>query len=329
MTKILVTGANGFVGRKLCKNLLEGGHDVRATVRRHENRCAENTTTAPLGQIVNVGDIGPDTDWSGALDGVDTVVHLAARVHILQEMSKNPLGSFRSVNVFGAERLAKMAAERGVRRFVYISSISVHGNSTVDRAYVEADEAHPHSPYAVSKWEGEIVLRRVAEESGFELVIVRPPLVYGPGVGGNFLRLMRWVDKGFPFPMGSVRNMRSFIGLENLVSMLVCCVERSNVAGETFLIADGEDLSTPDLIRRVARLLGRPARILPFPISVMRACAGMFGAEDVLDRLCNSLQVNMEKARRVLGWRPIVSLDEGLSRTARWYVDTRGGRIRK
>ncbi|MFH0799360.1 MAG: NAD-dependent epimerase/dehydratase family protein [Pseudomonadota bacterium] len=324
MAKILVTGANGFVGRKLCSVLQMRGCDVRAAIRCHAERneaAVAHHDRLSVSDVVAVGDIGSDTVWSDALKNVEVVVHLAARVHIMQEMSKNPLESFRSVNVLGSKKLAEEAARRGIRRFVYISSISIHGNSTGERAYVEGDEAQPHSPYAVSKWEGELALRNVAEKTGFELVIVRPPLVYGPGVGGNFLRLMKWADKGFPLPLGRVHNLRSFIGIENLVELLVRCVEHPRAAGETFLVADGGDLSTPDLMRRVAKLLGRPARIVPFPVSFLRWGAKVFGQEDVLDRLCNCLQVDAGKAIRLLGWKPLMSLDEGLERTTGWYVE--------
>lgn len=322
MRRILVTGANGFVGRKLCNVLRTQGCPVRSAVRKLDEHCDMMASDAQGSDVVAVGDIGARTDWSQALKDVDTVVHLAARVHILQEMSKNPIESFRSVNVAGSERLANISVALGVKRFIYVSSISIHGNSTGERAYVEEDEAQPHSPYAVSKWEAELALRRVAQESRLELVIVRPPLVYGPGVGGNFLRLMRWADKGWPLPLGSVSNLRSFIGIENLVDLLVKCIEHPNAAGETFLVADGDDLSTPDLIRKVAKLLKRPTRIFPFPVSILRATASMMHMEDVLDRLCNCLQVDAGKAHRMLGWKPSVSLSEGFEQTTRWYVDT-------
>lgn len=321
---ILVTGANGFVGRRLCHVLTERGYGVRAAVRQigaGARDPGKNARDGAVQDVFPIGNIDSGTDWSDALIGVDSIVHLAARVHILQEVSENPLESFRSVNVFGSKHLAEVAVRTGVKRFIYVSSISVHGNSTGERAYVEEDEAYPRSPYAISKWEAELSLKSFAQESGLELVIIRPPLVYGPGVGGNFLRLMRMADRGLPLPLGSVKNLRSFIGIDNLVELLVTCTSHPAAAGETFLVADGEDLSTPDLIRHVARLLGRPARLVPFPVSVLRAVSTVARMDDVVDRLCNCLQVDAGKARRLLGWRPQVSLSEGFERTVRWYLD--------
>jgi len=320
MTRVLVTGANGFVGRTVCPRLIEAGCVVRAAVRDMGEYGVDFIKEA-VGDVVCVGDIDGETQWSDVIRDIDAVIHLAARVHILQEVSKNPLESFRSVNVQGTKRLAEEAVRHGVKRFVYASSISVHGNSTADHPYVEDDEVDPRSHYAISKWEGEIALRELASRSDLELVVVRPPLVYGPGVGGNFLRLMSWSDKGLPMPLGSINNLRSFIGIDNLADLIARCVLHNAAAGQVFLAADGEDLSTPNLIRRIALLLGRPARILPFPVAVLRRSASLFGMNEVMDRLCNSLQVNSDKARRVLGWRPRVSLEEGLSRTAGWYVD--------
>ena len=319
MLRILVTGANGFVGRSLCPALRIAGFKVRGAIRDF-GEYGVDVVKRDLDEIVCVGDIDSSTEWSESLAGIDAVIHLAARVHILQEVSKNPLESFRSVNVKGSERLARAATMAGVRRLIYVSSILIHGNFTEAKPYSEDDAAHPHSPYAVSKWEGELALRSVSKETGLELVTVRPPLVYGPGVGGNFLRLMCWAEKGWPLPLASIHNLRSFIGIDNLVDLLVRCVDHPKAANEVFLAADGEDLSTPDLIRRVAKLLNRPARLLPFPVNILRASASVVGMDDVVDRLCNSLQVDSGKARRVLGWQPGVSLDEGFARTAEWYA---------
>jgi nucleoside-diphosphate-sugar epimerase len=332
MKRVLVTGANGFVGRRVCSLLQKKDYVVRGAIR-HYDRSGDRFLEkgANLGcDIVPIGDINGETDWSKALLDIDIVVHLAARVHVMQEMSKNPLESFRSVNVNGTERLARMAIENRVKRFVYISSISIHGNSTGIRAYVEEDKAQPHSPYAISKWEGELILRKIEEESDLEVVIIRPPLVYGEGVGGNFLRLMRLAHMGFPLPLKSIKNKRSFIGVENLADLIECCVSNPNAAGETFVASDGEDLSTSDLIDRVAKLMGRSARLIPVPVSVLRALGKMAGKEDVLNRLCNSLQVDAAKARNMLNWKPRIPLNIGLAHTVKWYMeqnDNAGNRI--
>lgn len=323
MKTILITGANGFVGRRVCTLLQRQGYAVRGTVRDCGATLVSN--------IISVDNIDGNTDWSKALEGIDIVVHLAARVHVMQETSKTPLESFRSVNVHGTERLARMAIEKGVRRFVYISSISIHGNSTDAHAYIEEDEAQPHSPYAISKWEGELVLRKIEKESDLEIVIVRPPLVYGAGVGGNFLRLMHLAHRGLPLPLKSIQNRRSFIGIENLADLIECCVSNPNAAGETFVASDGEDLSTPDLIDRVARLMGHSARLIPVPVSIIRALGKLAGKEDVIDRLCNSLQVDAKKARNMLNWKPQLSLDVGLDRTVKWFMEQNkngGNRVR-
>jgi len=326
MMKVLITGANGFVGKRVCSRLRKEGCAVRGAVRHYDPYCEDNARWGVTlnGDIVSVGDIDANTDWSRALNGIDVVVHLAARVHVMQEISEDPLESFRSVNVHGTEHLARMAIEKGVKRLVYISSISIHGNSTVDRAYLEEDEAQPNSPYAVSKWEGELLLRKIERESNLEIVIVRPPLVYGEGVGGNFLRMMQWTNKGLPLPLKSIRNKRSFIGIENLADLIACCVSHPEAAGETFLAADGEDLSTPDLIGRVAKLMGRSARLFPLPVDVIRTLGRLAGQRDIVDRLCSSLRVDATKARSVLKWQPQTSFDVGLDRTVRWYMEQQG-----
>jgi nucleoside-diphosphate-sugar epimerase len=328
MKRVLVTGANGFVGGKVCKMLQRYGFPVRGVVRKSASpfKGVGPKEMFPAGDVISVGDIDGSADWSRALQDIDTIIHLAARVHVLQEVSRNPLESFRSVNVHGTERLAHAAIRAGVRRFVYISSISIHGNSTGERAYMEEDQAHPHSPYAVSKWEGEVALRNAVAEQAMELVIVRPPLVYGAGVGGNFLRLMELAYKGLPLPLKSIENRRSFIGIENLAELIVCCVAHPRAARETFVASDGEDLSTPDLISRVARLMGRPVRLFRVPVGILRTCGRLMGKADMIDRLCNSLCVDASKARKLLGWNPRVSLDVGLEHTIRWYMDCyRGG----
>lgn len=303
---VLVTGATGFVGRALVPALAERGHAVRSAVRR--------AGSGLLGEVA-VGEIGPETDWSAALQGVDVVIHLAARVHVMQDTAADPLAAFRRVNTDGTERLARQAAEAGVRRLVLVSSIKVNGERA-ERPFTELDPPRPEDPYGISKAEAEAVLRRVAEEAGLEAVVVRPPLVYGPGVGGNFARLLALVERGLPLPLGAVDNRRSLVGRCNLVDFLVRCAEHPAAAGETFLVSDGEDLSTAELIRRLARALDRPVRLWPVPPALLYAAGRVTGRTAVVERLCGSLQIDSRKGRERLGWAPPATVEEELARTA-------------
>ncbi len=310
--RVLVTGATGFVGRALCSNLVGGGWDVTALDRRESGLpegCASRI----------IADIGPGTDWSGVLDGVDAVVHLAARAHVMKESAADPLAAFRRANVAGTLGLAQAAAQADVRRFVFLSSIKVNGEATTGDPFSESTPAAPANPYGLSKWEAEQGLTQVAAQSDLEVVILRSPLVYGPRVKGNFLRLLAAVDRGLPFPLARVANRRSLLGLSNLVDILVRCVDHPAAAGETFLIADGEDLSTPELIHRLARALGCPARLWPCPVSLMRLAARALGKHGAIERLCGSLTVDSQKARRLLSWSPAVPMNMELARVARWW----------
>jgi nucleoside-diphosphate-sugar epimerase len=311
-----VSGANGFVGLRLCQKLLEEGWYVRGAVR-----SSAAVAKLPKGtEAIQVDAIGPHTDWAGKLDGIDTVIHLAARAHVMKETTDDPLCEFRYVNTAGSENLALAAAEAGVRRFLYASSIKVNGENTVGDPFTEDDEPAPEDLYAVSKWEAEQALQRISSETGLEIVVVRPPLVYGPGVTGNFLRLMQWVDKGIPLPLRMVRNRRSLIGLDNLVDVLVKCIERPEASGQIFLVADGEELSTPELLRHVAKALGRRSRLFSFPPLLLRVGAKLLRMEDVTNRLCGSLVVDSSKVKKLLSWRPPVSVQYGLQQTALWYL---------
>jgi nucleoside-diphosphate-sugar epimerase len=249
------------------------------------------------------------------LAGAHAIVHVAARAHVLYDRAADPLAEFRRVNVAGTLRLAKQAAEMGVRRFVFVSSIGVNGvQSGPDKAFSEADQPEPHNAYALSKWEAEQGLLRIAVETGMEVVIIRSPLVYGFGAPGNFGSLMRAVQQGWPLPLGAVHNQKSFVALDNLVDFIVTCLEHPAAANETFMVSDGEDVSTPDLIRRMARAMNRPARLLPVPVWALKAGASLLGKGDAAQRLCGNLQVDISKSRELLGWSPPVSVDEGLRR---------------
>jgi nucleoside-diphosphate-sugar epimerase len=315
VSRVLVTGANGFVGRAVCAALPEAGFEVRAAVRSPK-RLPEGLDG---GEVVSVGEICARTDWRSALEGVDTVVHLAGRVHVLKERLKDAQPEFRRVNVLGSEKLARAAAEAGVRRLVHVSSIGVNGISTPSRPFTEADEPHPHNHYSISKWEGEKAMRRVAGETGLELVVLRPPLVYGPGVKANFLRLMHLVDRRLPLPLASVNNRRSLIYVGNLADAVVTCVTRPEAAGELFLVSDGEDVSTPGLLRSIAAALRKPALLAPFPPTLLRAGGRVARRPSMVEPLLDSLMVDATRIHRTLGWRPAYTMAQGLKETARWY----------
>lgn len=303
--RVLVTGATGFVGKALVTRLVgDRRMAVRAAVRR-----ASSEVPAAAERMV-AGDLRPDADWFPSLAGVDAVVHLAARVHVMHDEAARPLEAFRYVNVAGTLNLARQAARAGARRFVFLSSVKVHGESGICS---ETATLAPKDPYGLSKYEAEIGLHQIGLETGLQIVIVRPPLVYGPGVKANFHALTRAVARGIPLPFGAVRNQRSLVGLDNLVDFIVACIDNP-AADETFLVSDGEDLSTADLIRRLARAMGRPARLIPVPASLLMFGASLLGQRDVAQRLLGSLQVDISKARRVLGWTPPISVDEGLRR---------------
>jgi len=269
-----------------------------------------------------VGEIDGTTDWREALHGVHAVVHLAARVHVMRDVAADPLAQYRAVNVDGTLNLARQAAAAGVRRFVFISSIKVNGEERA-AAYTEADTPAPEDAYALSKWEAEQGLRQIAAQTGLEVVILRPPLVYGPGVGANFLALMHAVARGIPLPLGAIDNRRSLIFVGNLADAILCCLEHPAAAGKTFLISDGEDVSTPALVRRMAAALGRPARLVALPIPVLRAAAALVGKSALAIRLLDSLTIDGTAIRHTLGWSPPFTLDEGLRETAAWYVMAR------
>lgn len=321
MKRVLVTGANGFIGKSVCVKLAEAGFEVRASVR-HKAAVAE---VPDADDVMLVGDVGGDTCWEQALDGIDVVVHLAGRVHILKERSPDPLADFRRVNVRGSERLARSAAACGVRRLVYLSSIGVNGRSTGKGSFNESGPPAPHNPYARSKWEAEQALTKIAARSSLEVVLVRSPLVYGPHVKANFLRLMKLADTGLPIPLGSIKNRRSLIYVGNLADALSLCLTHPAAAGETFLVNDGEDISTPQLFRRLAHHLGRSARLVPFPAPALAASARLLGKAPLADALLGSLTVDGSKIRRRLQWSAPHALDEGLKESARWYREGYGG----
>lgn len=302
--KILVTGATGMVGLALCKHLLARGYGIVPSVRHSADLQDEFVT----------GDMGPSTDWSGALTACDAVVHLAARVHVMDDTSANPLARYRATNTEATLNLAHQAAHAGVKRFVFVSSVKVNGEGR-DAPYRETDPSAPEDDYAISKWEAEQGLLQIARETGLEVVILRPPLVYGPGVKANFRRLLDTVARGWPLPLGAIRNRRSLLYLGNFVDAIRVCLEHPAAAGQTFLLDDGRPVSTPELVRAIARAMGRPARLLPVPVGVLAFAGALLGKRAAVARLTGSLHVDSSAIRARLGWTPPYTMEAGLAAT--------------
>ena len=310
--RILVTGASGFIGAALCRELLARGHLVRAAVRRPSSPAAR----PPGLEEILIADLAGELDRDALVDGMEVVVPLAAIAHRTAGEAET-----RRVNAAATIRLAASAAGRA-RRFVFVSSVKVHGEDSGDGAYAESDPTRPQDAYGRSKLEAERALAEMAARSGMELVLIRPPLVYGPAVKANFLRLLRWIDAGLPLPLAGVRNRRSLIGLDNLVDAIARCVEHPEARGP-LLVADDENVSTPELLSRTARALERPTRLARAPLWLLRSAAAIAGRSDEIHGLTGSLVVDSSRARRLLGWRPRRTLDEGLVETARWYRGAR------
>jgi nucleoside-diphosphate-sugar epimerase len=320
VTTICVTGASGLVGAALCDGLHARGFVVRGVVR-----LSYSAVSASGIEQTAVGNLDAATDWSSALASVDCVIHCAARAHVMHETEADALAAYRAVNTAGTRRLAEQAAAAGVRRFVFLSSIGVNGVVTQrSHRFARNDEPNPVGDYAISKWEAEQALWQISKQTGPEVVVVRPPLVYGPGVKGNFLRLLHLIDKGLPLPLGAIKNLRSFVGLDNLVDLLIRCVDHPAAAGQTFLVSDGQDISTPDLIRTLARLMNKPARLWPVPVPLLRAAGSLTGKRKEVDRLVGSLRVDSKHTQDILGWSPPVSLEAGLQKMVDWYLAEHG-----
>lgn len=315
--KVLLTGSSGFVGQALLARLAaRPALDLVAVSRRPVIGLPPGVAHA------QVADIAAETAWQPVLQGVQVVIHAAARVHVMNDNVSDPLAEFRKVNVDGTLNLARQAVAAGVKRFIFISSIKVNGESTAPgKPYSAESQPAPVDPYGISKLEAELALRALAAETGLEVVIIRPPLVYGPGVKANFRSMMRWLSKGIPLPLGAIHNRRSLVALDNLVDLITTCVEHPAAANQIFLVSDGEDLSTSQLLRRMGGALGRPVRLLPVPAWLLETGATLLGKRALAQRLCGSLQVDIGKTRELLNWSPPLGVDEGLRRAAESFQE--------
>lgn len=314
----LVTGGSGFLGRALINRLVQmPGCSVMAPLRTPP-------ATLPVGvRSLRLGNLDGTNDWTTALTNVDVVVHAAARVHVMNEVALDPLAAFREVNVEATLNLARQAAACGVKRFIFISSIKVNGEGTQPGAVYRADDVPaPIDPYGISKLEAEKGLMELAATTGMEVVIIRPVLVYGPGVKANFLSMMRWLYRGVPLPFGAVDNRRSLVAVDNLVDLILTCSDHPAAANQVFLVSDGEDVSTTQLLHKLATALGKPARLLPVPERLMSGIATLLGKRALADRVLGSLQVDISKNRQLLGWIPPVTLDQALALTAQHFLDS-------
>ena len=309
---ILITGASGFIGRNLCAFLKEKGYFVRASVQ--DDACG----VSGVDDYIDVGDINELTDWQQALAGVDTVIHLAARVHIMNDPAADPVEAFRKVNVLGTERLARMAARAGIKRFIFISSVKVNGEGA-SRPYTEDDLPAPQDVYGISKREAEDSLACIAAETGIQMVILRLPLVYGPGVKANFKNLIKIAGAGLPLPLKGINNQRSFLYLGNLLDAIITCISHPLAAGETFLVSDGQDVSTPDLIKMIACAMNKRAVLFSLHSGILKALCKIIGRSEELEKLTGTLILDSSKIRSLVGWKPPFTLEEGISQTVRYY----------
>ncbi len=318
--KILITGANGFVGTPLSKYLISAGHQVVGVIRSHDTLKIVN----PNFQLKAIGDIDEVTDWKDCFSGVECLVHLANRAHVMNEQSINPLALYRKVNTAGTLHLARQAARAGVKRFIFISSIKVNGESSIPgQTLTSSDQYIPVDPYGLSKYEAELGLKLIAEQTGIEVVVIRPPLIYGPGVKANFLKMMRWVEKGIPLPLGAIQNQRSMLGLDNLINFIELCLTHPDATGQTFLVSDDHDVSTTELLKEIATAMHRPSRLLSIPQFLIEMLLILSGQRHISERLCGSLQLDISFAKTCLSWKPPHTFKDQLSKTVLDYLSRR------
>lgn len=310
--KVLLTGSTGFVGSVIIEQFKSSDFQLCPLVRYIKDDSPQNA--------IKIGDIDVNTDYSGALSDVDVVIHVAARAHIMSDESSDPLAEYRKVNVEGSENLARQAAAVGVKRFVFISSVKVSGESTTAKSqYSELMRPAPEDAYGQSKYEAEEVLKQVAVDTGMEVVIIRPPLVYGAGVKANFLSLLKLSSLSIPLPFGAVNNKRSMIYVENLVDFIIRCIDHPNAANQTFLVSDGEDLSLKSLITYIRKAMGKSPLLLPVPIGLFKLAGKLTGKSGVVDRLVGDLQVDSSKACELLDWTPPYSVEQGIAATVLYF----------
>ncbi len=317
---ILITGATGFVGSALLDTLLRKTSHKLTAVLRQDIELPQGVTKQLVGQDL------PSIDWGQSVHGMDTVIHLAARAHVMHDTATDPLAAFRQTNTAATLNLAQQAAEAGVRRFIFLSSIKVNGESTTSRPFNATDLCHPTDPYALSKYEAEQGLRQVAQETGMEVVIIRPPLVYGPNVKGNFQQLMNWVYKGIPLPLGAIKNKRSFLALDNLTDLIMICIEHPAAANEIFLASDGQDLSTTEWLKRLGHALNCPTRLLPIPQTLLALGLQTMGKANIAQRLCGSLHIDMTKTQQLLSWHPPFTVEDALDKMAKAWLTQHNSR---
>jgi UDP-glucose 4-epimerase len=315
---LLLTGATGFVGQHLVSAVIQRNLPYKIAVRTQAANFAHSS-------CINVGDTNAHTAWSQALEGVTDVIHLAARVHITQETSSDAFAAFRAVNTEGTLNLARQAASAGVRRFIFLSSIKVNGEGS-PRAYLETDTPAPEDAYAVSKWEAELGLWAIAKETGMQVVILRIPLVYGSGVGANFLQLLKAVNKAWPLPLGGIHNQRSLLYVGNLVDAIFVALQNPDAANKLYLLSDGQDVSTSQLVELIAQSLNKPPRLFAVPQGLLRLVAGLMGKSSAVDRLFGSLFMESSKFRRELSWVPPFSMQQGLAKTIQWFLNAQANR---
>lgn len=317
MRNIIVTGGTGFIGNGLVSTLASSTiNDITVTTRH----AFDGLPSGVKAHVIR--EIDSNTNWTTALAGKSVVIHTAARVHVLKETSSDSLSAFRDTNVKGTIALAREAAKNGIRRFVFISSVKVNGEATeLGHPYSADTPPAPQDAYGVSKYEAELSLRNIAHETGMEVVIIRPVLVYGPGVKANFLNMMKWLYMGVPLPLGAIHNKRSLVALDNLVDLIVTCIDHPRAANQTFLVSDGEDLSTTELLQRMSKALSKRPRLLPVPAWMLETAAKVVGRQSIAQRLCGSLQVDIAHTRETLGWTPPVSIDAALQKTAQHFLE--------